>query len=317
MAYRGCFQGCVIVFCVLFLFLVFAGRGIASQPLVLLTPGPLLLASVSLSTDADVRVEVWRTQEEAFSRLATGEAAAAVLPATVGAVLSAKSDVVFLGAFRGNVFSLVVRNSSPEWSWEELKGKEILVAQGRGTVLDSILRSILLGYGLHPERDVRLLYAPAPETSVLYRQGKADIVALPEPFATFALEAGGRSFDPQEAWSRSTGLSARFPVGGVFAAGARVRENPGVYKKLTEKFSDAAAWFEENPEEACILAGRLFGMPPERFIQALPQIRVSFETAEECASDVSDFLSGLHDALGYDAVPPPPYFRTREEPARR
>ncbi len=307
----------LMVFSVLFFFLLFERDGIASQPLVLLTTGPLLPAAVRLSTDESVRVEVWRTQEEAVSRLATGEAAAAVLPATVGAVLSAKSDVVFLGAFRGNVFSLVVRNSSPEWSWKELKGKEILVAQGRGTVLDSILRSILLGYGLHPERDVRLLYAPAPETAALYRQGKADIVALPEPFATFALEAGGRSFDPQEAWSRSTGLSARLPVGGVFAAGARVRENPGAFKELTEKFSDAAAWFEENPEEACILAGRLFGMPPERFIRALPQIGVSFETAEGCASDVSDFLSALHEALGSDAVPPPPYFRTREEPERR
>ncbi len=89
--------------------------------------GPLILATVGISRGADLRIEVWKTQEEAVTRLVTGDAAAIVLPVTVGAAYSAKADIVLLGAFRESVFSLIVRGGD---GWENLRGREILVAQG-------------------------------------------------------------------------------------------------------------------------------------------------------------------------------------------
>ena len=275
---------------------------LAAQPVLLVPPGPLILATVGISRGADLRIEVWKTQEEAVTRLATGDAAAAVLPVTVGAALSAKADIVLLGAFRENVFSLVVRDDA---GWENLRGREILVAQGRGTVLDSILRSVLSSYGLKPGRDVTLIYAPAPEAVALYHRGKTAIVALPEPFASLALENGGRSLDPQEAWGRLAGASARFPVGGVFAMRSVLRDNPGHASLVTSAIAASTAWFTEHPEQACDLAGEAFGMPSERFRKALPRIHISFDSSEACSSDVMSLLSRLYETLSPDMAPPP------------
>ena len=275
----------------------------AAQPVLLVPPGPLILATVGISRGADLRIEVWKTQEEAVTRLATGDAAAAVLPVTVGAALSAKADIVLLGAFRESVFSLVVRDGVG--GWENLRGREILVAQGRGTVLDSILRSVLSSYGLKPGRDVTLIYAPAPEAVALYHRGKAAIVALPEPFASLALENGGRPLDPQEAWGRLTGASARFPVGGVFAMRSALRDNPGHASLLTSAIAASTAWFAEHPEQSCDLAGQAFGMPSERFRKALPRIHISFDSSEACSSDVMSLLSRLYETLSPDMAPPP------------
>ena len=51
---------------------------LAAQPVLLVPPGPLILATVGISRGADLRIEVWKTQEEAVTRLVTGDAAAAL-----------------------------------------------------------------------------------------------------------------------------------------------------------------------------------------------------------------------------------------------
>ena len=288
---------------------------LAAQPVLLVPPGPLILATVGISRGADLRIEVWKTQEEAVTRLVTGDAAAVVLPVTVGAAYSAKADIVLIGAFRESVFSLIVRDGV---GWEDLRGREILVAQGRGTVLDSILRSVLSSYDLRPGRDVTLLYAPAPEAAALFSRGKTTIVALPEPFASLALESGGRSLDPQEAWGRMTGASARFPVGGVFAMRSALRGNPGNASLVTNAIAASTAWFAEHPEQACDLAGHAFGMPSERFRKALPRIHISFDSVEACSSDVMSLLARLYDTLSPDMAPPPaaPFYISGGDPAK-
>jgi ABC-type nitrate/sulfonate/bicarbonate transport system substrate-binding protein len=276
-----------------------------ARPLVLVPPGPLILATIGASIDGRIGISVWKTQEEAVTKLVTGDAAAVVLPVTVGAALARKADIVLLGAFRENVFALVARDSVADGGWADLRGKEILVAQGRGTVLDSILRSVLPAYGLKPGRDVSLVYAPAPEVAALYRQKRASLVALPEPFASLALEFGGRVLDPQEAWARLTGSSARFPVGGVFALRSRIAADRQELSLVVSAFAESTAWFAKHPEEACDLAGKTFGIPAERFAKALPQIHIAFDPADACSADVAALLARLHDALSPDMPPPP------------
>ena len=286
----------------------------AERPLILVSPGPLILPAVALADDASVSMELWKNQEEAIARLLSKEAAAVVLPMTLGASAAGKADVVLLEVFREKLFFLLSREPAPlenlDSNPDSLKGSELLVAQGRGTALDFLLRSVLLGRGLDPDKDLRLLYAPAPEAAMLFRQGKNSWVALPEPFATAALSSGGERTDLQDAWSALGGRNPLLPAAGVFALRGYVEGAPQDAARIVEAFSRAAAAFSEDPKRACERAASFLNVKTDALERALPHITITLETAAAASADVAALLSDFRNSVSADVygLPGPEFY---------
>lgn len=282
----------------------------AERPLILVSPGPLLLPAAALADDASVRMALWKNQEEAIARLISGEASAVVLPMTLGASVAGKADVVLLGVFRERLFFLLSHGPLPLANPDSLKGSELLVAQGRGTVLDFLVRSVLLGLGLDPDGDLRLLYAPAPEAAMLFRQGRTPLAALPEPFATTALSAGGERTDLQDAWSGDGGRNPLLPAAGLFALRGYVEDSPRDAARIVAALSRSSAAFAEDPKRACGRAAQLLGVRTDALEKALPHITIAFEGAVAASADVAALLSDFRRAVSADAyaLPGPEFY---------
>lgn len=300
---------CRILMAFLFLFLLCAPSR-AERPLILVSPGPLILPAVALAEDSSIGMELWKNQEEAIARLLSGEAAAVVLPMTLGASAARKADIVLLGVFRERLFFLLSREPISLASPEALKGSELLLAQGRGTVLDFLVRAVLQNRGLDPEKDLRLVYAPAPEAAMLFNQGKHALAALPEPFATTALSAGGIRTDLQDVWSEGNARSSALPVAGVFALRGYVEGAPQDAARIVEAFSRAAAAFSEDPKRACERAARLLNIKTNALEKALPHITIAFESAVSASEDVTALLSDFRKAVSTDVydLPGPEFY---------
>ena len=294
----------------LFLLVSLGAPAWAARPLILVSPGPLILPAVALADDASVDMELWKNQEEAIARLLAKEASAVVLPMTLGASVAGKADVVLLGVFREKLFFLLSREPTPLENLDFLKGSELLVAQGRGTVLDFLLRSVLLGRGLDPDKDLRLLYAPAPEAAMLFRQGKNSWVALPEPFATTALSSGGERTDLQDAWSAVGGRNPLLPAAGVFALREVVEGAPQDAAQIVAALSRAAAAFSEDPKRACERAASFLNVKTDALERALPHITIALETADAASADVAALLSDFRSSVSADVygLPGPEFY---------
>lgn len=288
----------------LFLLFVSCVPASAERPLLLVSPGPLILPAVGLADEGPIGMELWKSQEEAIARLIAGEASAVVLPMTLGASIAGRTDVVLLGVFRERLFFLLSREPLGPSGPGSLKGSELLLAQGRGTVLDFLVRSVLLSRGLDPDKDLRLVYAPAPEAAMLFNQGKHSLAALPEPFATAALSAGGVRTDLQEAWGEGGG-QAPLPVAGVFALRGYVEGAPRDAALIVEALSRSSASFEKDPKGACERAARLLNTKTNALERALPHITIAFESAIAASADVAALLSDFRRVVSVDAYPLP------------
>ena len=285
--------------------------GEGSSEVAVLNPGGPALIPVAgilggqVSGDLPLRVSVWRTQEEALGRLQGDPRLYAVLPLPLGVALGSRSDLVLLAVHEWRVFSLVVSPSLPFEGLASLKGKELYMAQGRGTTLDALVRFLLLREGVDPERDLRLIYAPPQEIVALFRQGSLEAAALPEPFTTLCLAPGKGhvALDLQEVWQQATG--GRVPVAGLFAHRDRLREAPEEGAEVCRIMALSTAWGIRHPSEACAVLKKLFDTPEEPFLLGWDRMTFSWEPTDRCSRDVEIFFQTLHRTLPGDFSPLP------------
>lgn len=297
-------------------FLLLGGAEKAWAEVVILHPaGPALiplagLLSGEVSGDISVQLSIWRTQEEALGRLQRGEAHFAVLPVPLGAILAARSDLVLLAVHEWRVFSLVIPSGMSFDGWRSLVGKTLYLAQGRGTMLDALVRLLINREGLLPDKDIRLLYTSPQEIVALFRQGAIEAAALPEPFTSLCLPQGkGRvALDLQEAWFQATGNHV--PVAGLFVHRDRIRDALEEILSVCNLFAASTVWSTTHPRESCETIGKMFDMPSQVLRQGWHRMEFQWKSAGVCSQDVAVFLKTLHHAFPEDfpAVPEHMFF---------
>ena len=91
--------------------------------------------------------------------------------------------------------------------------------------------------GLAPDKDVKFYYLPPQEIVSLYKAGKIEYAALPEPFSTLAVQGtqGGIVLDFQEEWNKVANSNYGLPIAGLFVKKEILDKN----HKLVEKFESA------------------------------------------------------------------------------
>lgn len=265
--------------------------------------GPAVIPVTGITGDqvkgtTPVSVQFWNDTDEAVASLAADKTDFAVLPITNAANIYAKDiDITLLGVHEWKVFYLLARPNTAFDGWKSLVDKRIYTANGRGQTVDVLIRSALNKEGINPDQDVKILYAPPQEIVALFKAGKVDFAALPEPFVTLAMAGGnGRIvLDFQKYWGESTGKAERIPIAGLFVKRSFMEKYPAETKEVARVFAESTLWSGKNVDQAIDIASKTLPLPQPVMKQALTRIDFHYVPTVECKDEVEFFLQKMNE----------------------
>jgi NitT/TauT family transport system substrate-binding protein len=244
-----------------------------------------------------VKIQYWKTVDEAVGLLAGDAVQFAVLPVTMAANLSASGvDLVLLGVHEWKVFYLVAAPGKEFKDWSSLKGQTLYTPEGKGQTVDVLTRYALQKNDIQPDKDVTFAYAPTQEIVALFKEGKVDYAALPEPFVTQALAANPGSqivLDYQEYWAKETGAQNGLPIAGLFVKRGFAQSHPQATQQVVQALIDSTEWSSANPADAIAASAKALPLPAPVLTKALERIKFAYVDAAGSKSEVLDFLTTI------------------------
>ncbi len=256
------------------------------------------ILSGALKGTVPIKISLWKSTDEAIALLSKGTADFAVLPVTLGAIVYNKGiDLKLLGVYEWKVFYLVASKEASFTGWKDLGGKSVYTPEGRGQTVDVLMRYMMSKSGVTPDRDVKIFYAPPQEIVSLFKSGKIQYAALPEPFVTMAISGGsGRIvLDFQKEWGREMNQPERIPIAGLFVKKSFFDENPSVVKEVEDLFSESIKWMNANPNKAIRLTIPYLKIPVPILEKSLKRMSFYYVPASKCEKEVSAFLEKINE----------------------
>ena len=237
----------------------------------------------------------------------------AVLPVTTAAnMVAAGIDLVLLGVHEWKAFYLIA-STGHQWNgWSSLSGKTIYTPEGKGQTVDVLTRYALTEANIAPDRDVTFVYAPAQEIVALFKEGKVDFAALPEPFVTLALASGKGLvvLDYQDEWSRVSRAQHGIPIAGLFVKRGFWVDHPTETREIVRLVSESTQWANDNPAAAIQASSQALPLPSVVMEKALQRLKFEFVAAAAVEGEVSDFLVRMQATYpeGIKALPDDRFF---------
>ena len=168
--------------------------------------------------------------DEVVAALSKGDADIAVVATNLAATLYNKTDggVTVLAVNTLGVLSLL-SNGQEAATVSELKGKTIY-APGQGANPEYILRYVLSGNGLDPDKDVTLRFVgEGSELLTVWQSDPEAVILAPQPVATSILmqnENAKTLFDMTEEWDKIAGGDSTLMMGCVIVRNEFCRPIP-------------------------------------------------------------------------------------------
>lgn len=258
--------------------------------------------------NATINVKLWRSSDEAIAMIAANQADFAVLPITLGAILYSKGvKISLLGVYEWKVFYLVVSKNATFTGWKSLIGKSVYTPEGRGQTVDIIMRYMMSRDGVIPDKNVNIYYLQPQEIVALFRSGKIDYAALPEPFVTMAISGGyGKiALDFQKAWGEEMNLPDRIPIAGLFVTDDFADAHPKTVLDVEQTFEKSINWMNDNIDQALELSKSYLAIPVPILKESMKRTSFYYLPVSKCKEDVEIFLSKLNKLYpqGMPSVP--------------
>ncbi|MDD4334132.1 MAG: ABC transporter substrate-binding protein [Desulfotomaculaceae bacterium] len=245
---------------------------------------------------AKLELIIYKSVEEATTRIAKGEADFTVLPLNVAAKLYNKQvDISLANVSTWGILYLLTTDSQVS-NWQDLKGKELYVG-AQGSSPDVLTRYFISKNGMK-ESDIKLAYLNSPEIAQLMINGLTKNAVLPEPLATQVLMNNSRARlarDFYEDWQIFEGKDARLPQAGMVVRNEFARLYPAAVTEFQNVYKSAVEWTVANPAEAAPLARSNMNIAESVFIKSMEKTHMFFATGTEAREDVHTYLSRLLD----------------------
>lgn len=235
--------------------------------------------------------------DEITPKLVRGELDIAAVPANLASVLyhNTSGEIRLLAVNTLGVLYIVEKGESVS-GIEDLKGRTIL-ATGKGSAPEYVLRYILSENGIDPDSDVNIEWKsePTEAVSVLASSGSG-IVMLPQPYVTVAqgsVEGLRIAVDLTEAWEALDNGS--MPVTGVLAVRREFAEaHPEALRRFLEEYEASTAYVNENNAEAAVLIEK-FGIVKAAVAEkALPYCNIVFLAGKDMEAPMEGYLQVLY-----------------------
>lgn len=269
--------------------------------------GPTGIGAMNLWAAADAgetantyHITMPGANDEVVAALSNGQADIAAVATNLAATLYNKTDggVTVLAVNTLGVLSLL-GNGGEAASIADLAGRTIY-APGQGANPEYILRYVLRGNGLDPDRDVTLRFVgEGSELLTVWQTDPEAVILAPQPVATSILmqnENARTLFDMTEEWDKVSGGESTLMMGCVIVRNAFLQEHPDAVTLFLQEY---AASIEKAQSDAAGTAAlcEQYGLIPKAALaeKALPYCGLTFVTGAEMKAGLSGYLQVMFD----------------------
>ena len=239
--------------------------------------------------------------DEVVAALSKGDADIAAVATNLAATLYNKTDggVTVLAVNTLGVLSLL-SNGQEAATVSDLKGKTIY-APGQGANPEYILRYVLTGNGLDPDKDVTLRFVgEGSELLTVWQSDPEAVILAPQPVATSILmqnENAKTLFDMTEEWDKIAGGDSTLMMGCVIVRNEFLQANPGAVELFLQEYAASIEKAQSDVEGTAALCEQ-YGLIPKAALaqKALPSCGLTFVTGAEMKTGLSGYLQVMLDA---------------------
>ena len=239
--------------------------------------------------------------DEVVAALSKGDADIAAVATNLAATLYNKTDggVTVLAVNTLGVLSLL-SNGQEVNAVSDLKGKTIY-APGQGANPEYILRYVLTGNGLDPDKDVTLQFVgEGSELLTVWQSDPEAIILAPQPVATSILmqnENARTLFDMTEEWDKIAGGDSTLMMGCVIVRNEFLQANPGAVELFLQEYAASIEKAQSDVEGTAALCEQ-YGLIPKAVLaqKAIPSCGLTFVTGAEMKTGLSGYLQVMFDA---------------------
>ena len=239
--------------------------------------------------------------DEVVAALSKGDADIAAVATNLAATLYNKTDggVTVLAVNTLGVLSLL-SNGQEAATVSDLKGKTIY-APGQGANPEYILRYVLTGNGLDPDKDVTLRFVgEGSELLTVWQSDPEAVILAPQPVATSILmqnENAKTLFDMTEEWDKIAGGDSTLMMGCVIVRNEFLQANPGAVELFLQEYAASIEKAQSDVEGTAALCEQ-YGLIPKAVLaqKAIPSCGLTFVTGAEMKTGLSGYLQVMFDA---------------------
>ena len=270
--------------------------------------GPTGIGAMNLWAAADAgetkntyHITMPGANDEVVAALSNGEADIAAVATNLAATLYNKTDggVTVLAVNTLGVLSLL-SNGQEAATVSELKGKTIY-APGQGANPEYILRYVLTGNGLDPDKDVTLRFVgEGSELLTVWQSDPEAVILAPQPVATSILmqnENAKTLFDMTEEWDKIAGGDSTLMMGCVIVRNEFLQANPSAVELFLQEYAASIEKAQSDVEGTAALCEQ-YGLIPKAALaqKAIPSCGLTFVTGAEMKTGLSGYLQVMFDA---------------------
>ena len=239
--------------------------------------------------------------DEVVAALSKGDADIAAVATNLAATLYNKTSggVTVLAVNTLGVLSLL-SNGQEVNAVSDLKGKTIY-APGQGANPEYILRYVLTGNGLDPDKDVTLRFVgEGSELLTVWQSDPEAVILAPQPVATSILmqnENAKTLFDMTEEWDKIAGGDSTLMMGCVIVRNEFLQANPGAVELFLQEYAASIEKAQSDVEGTAALCEQ-YGLIPKAVLaqKAIPSCGLTFVTGAEMKTGLSGYLQVMFDA---------------------
>ena len=239
--------------------------------------------------------------DEVVAALSKGDADIAAVATNLAATLYNKTDggVTVLAVNTLGVLSML-SNGQEAAAVADLKGKTIY-APGQGANPEYILRYVLTGNGLDPDKDVTLRFVgEGSELLTVWQSDPEAVILAPQPVATSILmqnENARTLFDMTEEWDKIAGGDSTLMMGCVIVRNEFLQANPSAVELFLQEYAASIEKAQSDVEGTAALCEQ-YGLIPKAALaqKAIPSCGLTFVTGAEMKTGLSGYLQVMFDA---------------------
>lgn len=239
--------------------------------------------------------------DEVVAAISNGDADIAAVATNLAATLYNKTSggVTVLAVNTLGVLSLL-GNGQEVATVADLAGKTIY-APGQGANPEYILRYVLTGNGLDPDKDVTIQFVgEGSELLTVWQTDPEAIIMAPQPVATSILmqnENAVTLFNMTDEWDKVSGGDSTLMMGCVIVRNEFLQENPGAVALFLQEYAASIEKAQSDVEGTAALCEQ-YGLIPKAALAkaAIPSCGLTFVTGAEMKSALSGYLQVMFDA---------------------
>ena len=270
--------------------------------------GPTGIGAMNLWAAADAgetqntyHITMPGANDEVVAAISNGDADIAAVATNLAATLYNKTSggVTVLAVNTLGVLSLLGSGQEIA-SIADLAGKTIY-APGQGANPEYILRYVLSGNGLDPDKDVTIQFVgEGSELLTVWQTDPEAIIMAPQPVATSILmqnENAVTLFNMTDEWDKVSGGDSTLMMGCVIVRNEFLQENPGAVALFLQEYAASIEKAQSDVEGTAALCEQ-YGLIPKAALAkaAIPSCGLTFVTGAEMKSALSGYLQVMFDA---------------------